>query len=781
VPFDSVGTEQLRVDGRDKLTGQAKFVADLNWPGMLHARILRSTQAHALIKDLDLNKAREIYGVRAVVTGWDCPGPFGACFADQYPMAREKVRFYGEPVAAVIADTEDIARLALERIGVVYQPLPVLLEPAQSAADRKILIHEHAQDYNHIPGMDPIPDSNIFYHYKLRCGDVDVAFAKATHVIEHSFNVPPIAHAALEPHGTVALYQPGEGMTVWTSTQAPFVVRNCLSGLLDIPLSNVRVIAPYLGGGFGGKSDVTIEPLAGCLARAVPGRPVRLILDREEVFMGTTKGRGLDARYKTGISADGRIIAEKITLYWNGGAYADYDVNIVGASHNATGPYAVDNLWIDSYGVYTNTLSTGALRGYGHPEWHWACERQRDLIAKSIGMDPVAFRRKNILKPGLKNSLGQVMDTSDGDLGRCLEIVADQIHGELGQEKLPKHIRRGKGLAVFYKCPVMTTNAQSGAIIRMNNDGRATLFVGAVEMGQGVLTTMGQIAAEALGIPFDMVRIVPGVDTEYSPLEWQTVASHSTWAVGQAVIKAALDVRRQIIEAAAAIFGVVCEEVTVASGEVYVNGDPARKLSFKDVVVGYTEPGGRAVNDPVMGRGTFAPHHVAYTDPVTGQGNAAADWTMGCQGAEVEVDTRTGEIRVLKFVSCLDPGRIINPSLARNQIKGAVVQALGEVIAEKLIFSSSGVMLNPSLMDYKIPTAMDTPLQNEVYFVENPDKHGPYGAKGIGEHGTVGVAPALANAIANAIGIEFKELPLTPEIILERLREDTDNERRPLS
>lgn len=773
MPLAYVGNDVPRVEGRDKLTGRAKFVADYNWTGMLHARVLRSACAHALIKHLDVSKAREIYGVRAIVTGWECPGPIGACLVDQYPLAREKARYFGEPVAAVIADSEEIAARAVQQIVVEYEPLPVILDPRQGAAAKEHLIHANVEDYKHIPQINPVAGTNIFHHYKLRQGDVEAAWPRAALIVENSFSVPAIQHVALEPHGAIGLYAPGEGLTMWASTQAPFIVRHTLASMFGLPLAKVRVIAPYLGGGFGGKSDVTIEPLAGCLARAVPGRPVRLVLDREEVFTGTTKGRGLEAVYKTGVDAEGRIIAEKITLYWNGGGYGDYAVNIVGAcGHNATGPYAIEHICIDSYGVYTNTPPTGALRGYGHPEVHWACERQHELLAKQLGMDPVEFRRKNILRPGSKNSLGQVLAKQNGDLARCLDLVAAELQAGQSAAILPPYRRRGRGLAVLGKSPVMTTNAQSGAVMRLNDDGSATVFVGAIEMGQGTLTALAQIAAETLGLPVEMVQMAPEVDTQYSPYEWQTVASHTTWAVGQAVVKAALDARRQLLQAAAKLLQADQSKLLIQAGQIFSADEPEQRLAFRDIALGYTYPNGQAANEPVIGRGTFVPRDLEYADPATGQGNCAADWTFGCQGAEVEVDVRTGEVQVLKFITALDPGWVINPGLAANQVKGAVVQALGSSLSEQLIYGETGIMRNAGLTDYKIPTSLDIPLENKVYFVETPDKNGPYGARGLGEHGTVAVAPAVANAIADAIGVELTALPMTPDQILEGLAKE---------
>ncbi|MCL4514509.1 MAG: xanthine dehydrogenase family protein molybdopterin-binding subunit [Firmicutes bacterium] len=775
--FKVIGTEAPRPDGREKVTGAAVFVADLRMPGMLHARVLRSGQAHARLRRVDVSRAQALDGVKAVVTGARFQRPFGICITDQFPLARDKVRFAGEPVAAVIAVSEQVADEALKLIEVEYDPLPVVLDPREAIRPGAPLLHEDLGSYARVAGINPCPGTNIFHHFKIRRGELEETFHRADHVVDREYEFPSVHHVQLEPHGAIARLSPGGDLTVWSSSQAPFVVRHTVSRLLGLPASKVRVVVPYVGGGFGGKSDVTIEPLAACLATAVPGRAVRLVLAREEMFDGTVIGRGLYARYRTAVTREGRIIGEEILLTLNGGGYGDYAVNIVGgAAASATGPYEIPNLKIDAYGLYTNTPPTGACRGYGHPEVHWACERQREIIAREMGIDPVEFRLRNILGPGKSNALGQIMEEDHGRVDLCIRKVVEDLagpryfagrgHGPGGRPA----VRRGKGIAAFMKAPVMPTNAQSGAIIRLNEDGGATVSVGAVEMGQGTYTALGQIAAEALRLPVEMVRVVPFVDTEVSPYEWQTVASHTTWAVGNAILMAAADVLDQLKVAAGAAFGVSPEELEAGEGKIFLREAPVVSLPYSRLALGCTRSDGSAVNRPVIGRGTFVPSGLTYPDPETGQGNPAADWTFGCQGAEVEVDLRTGEITVLKLVTAIDAGRIINPLLARGQVLGAAAQALGSTLFEKLIYSEAGIMRNRSLTDYKIPGPEDMPLQTRVIFVETPEKTGPYGARGLGEHGTVGVPPAIGNALANALGADFYALPITAADVIRALK-----------
>jgi CO/xanthine dehydrogenase Mo-binding subunit len=770
-----VGQTKLRVDGLDKVTGQAQFLADLSLGRVAHARVLRSMQAHARIGRLEVGRARAAPGVKAVITGGDCPDRIGHAIRDQYPIARDKVRFWGEPVAVVIAGTPQAAEAALPLIDVEYEPLPAILHPRDAVQDGAPLIHENLADYKRDAGIHVIRDSNICHHYQLRRGDVDSAFSEAHLVVENEYWVPWIAHVQLEPHGAAALWD-GNSFTIWSSSQSPFFIRETLSTLFDISPSRVRVVIPYVGGGFGGKSDVTIEPLLAVAARAVPGTRVQLLLTREEMFYGTVVGRGAWGRIKTAVDKEGRLVAEEAELYFGSGGYADYSVWICqGGGHNATGPYHIPNLRLDSYGVYTNTPPTGAYRGYGHPEVHWMVERQMDQIARHLQMDPVELRFKNLLLPGKTNALGQVMQDYNGRADLCLQAVQEV----LGTKRSPSDPRRarGQGIACFMKSPVMRTNAQSGAIIRFNEDGSVSVYTGAVEIGQGSNTVLSQIAAEALSLPMDMIHYAPRIDTDFSPHEWQTVASHTTWAVGNAVRLAAADALRQLKQAASEVLGVPVENLVARQGGIFPQGQPDQAIPYSAIATGYRRPDGSALNPPVVGRGTFVPRGLTVPDRATGQGNLAASWTFGCQGADVEVDLDTGQIQVLRLISAQDAGRILNPDAARGQVEGAMIQALGAALTEKLHFDAHGRIQNWSLTDYRIPTSSDIP-QMEVIFVETEDATGPYGARGLGEHGIVAVPAAIANAVADALGADFYEIPITPQMVAEALesRQEGGNE-----
>lgn len=780
--FHSIGRNVQRTDGVSKVTGSAKFVADLCFPGSLHARILRSTVAHGRISEINCETALALPGVVAIVTGDGVfrPAakgnggppvgrPFGTAIADQYPLAREKVRFAGEPVAAVIAVTEGAAAAAVGRITVRYEEYPFTLYPQDAVSPQAPIIHEGLGGY-HKAAWVRAPGGNVYHHVRIVRGDAAKALQAADVVVENDYWSPYIHHVQLEPHTAVAQYQQDGVLLIHATTQAPFVVQQCVAELHGLPLNRVRVIVPYLGGGFGGKSDVTIEPLVSCLAMAVPGRPVKLALSREEMFSGTTVGRGAYCRYKTAADKDGRLLALIARCYLGSGGYADYAVNIVGGlAMAATGPYEIPNLSIDAYGVYTNTPPTGALRGYGHPEAHWAMERQIDMIARRLAMDATAVRLKNTLTAGRVNAIGQVMTGNSGRVDLCIAKVA----GELFREPKPAGggpIRVGRGLAAYMKTPIMPTNVQSGAILKLNGDGTVSVSVGAVEMGQGTYTALAQIAAEALNIPLERVSVVPQVDTMSSPYEWQTVASHTTWGVGNAILLAARDLLDKLRGAAAAVWGVPADDAVIAADTVRCQSSPDKTLTWADLALGYKRPDGQAVTAPLTGEGCFVARGLSNLDPETGQGNAAADWTFGCVGVELGVAVVTGEIHVYKLLNAIDAGQIINPQQAEGQVVGGMIQALGGALSEVLVFSDRGQVRNADLVDYKIPGYEDIPPVMKVMFVETPEESGPYGARGLGEHGAVAVAPAVANAVHDAVGVDFNTLPVAAGNLLARLK-----------
>jgi carbon-monoxide dehydrogenase large subunit len=765
------------MDGIDKVTGEGKFIADVKLPGMLYAKILRSPHAHADIVNIDTGAAKAVEGVHAVVTGVDLNGRLiGECINDQPPMAHTKARFVGEPVAAVIADTPEIAADACEKIRVTYNTLTPVFDPREAMKPDAPIIHEDLREYECFKTFCPIPDSNIFHHFKVRKGDVEKGFAEADRIFEHEFTYPHISHAQLEPHGCIAWWKMDGSLDIYASAQSPFLVRHVIAKLFDLPHTKVRVVVPYIGGGFGGKSDCTIEPLTAYIARFAKGRPVRLILEREEMFCGSLIGRGCHVIMKTGIKNDGTLVARKIDLAFNAGAYGEYCINIiVGGGQNSTGPYYIPNVWIDSRAIYTNLPFVGAFRGYGHPEGHFAAERQMDIIAEEMGFDPVEFRLKNCLKPGLTNAIGQTMHEHNGNLPACIKKVAESLDLD-NWKKLPKEQKedgryaRGRGFAALMKSPVMATNAPSMAQLRFNEDCSVNIQVSATDMGQGSTTALAQIASQALLLPIDKIKVSTEIDTERHPYDWQTVASRTTWMAGNAVIRACRIAIDQMKKLASDVWELNSIENIQYDGKNFFIPDSDYCLPIDSLVMGYTESNGKAMGGPATGTGYFLPPGIIFHDNETGQGNAAAEWTFACQGFDITVDKVTGMVKINKMVTAIDVGKVINPQLARGQLIGAMVQGLGAAMNEKLNYSPEGKIRNDNFTDYKIPTLEDfADTEADVIFLETPQEDGPFGARPLAEHGVVGIAPAFANAIRDALNKHYFELPITADRILTDL------------
>ncbi len=770
--FKYVGKSLERTDGYTKVTGMAQYVADIKLPRMLHAQVLRPQYAHARIKSVETSQAERSEGVYRVVTGKNCGVFFGACgFLDQNPIAVDKVRHGGEALAVIIADTVGHAKQASSKVKVEYEPLPVLLDPIDAAKNRDVLIHERLGEYRHLPSYFPEPGTNIFHHYKLRKGDIEAGLAEADVTVEGEFEFPLNAHSALEPHGVICRWQGKDRVEIWASSQAPFVLQQVVADMFDIPHSNVRVHVPYLGGGFGGKSDVTIEPMIAYAARLVPGYAVRFICSRREVMTSTVLGRGMKARGKLGATRDGIFTAFQAELYFAGGAFGDTSTNIVTvAGHNSVGPYAIDHCHVDSYGVYTNTPPVGAYRGYGHPEGCFVSERLVDLMARKLNMSPLDLRRKNFLSEGKRNSLGETIRDYNGNLFRCL----DHVEKELFSRPKPKEDDRylyGRGVASMMKSPKGAPNASSCCQIKFCADGSVQVNLSGIDMGQGAQQAMRQVAAESLKIPPERITVFREVDTQHSPWEWQTVASMFTYRGGNAILKTAEKAIEVLKENAALVLRAGVDALDYDGEYVFVKTDPDTRVAVKDLVRGYMYENGLTVGEVAEATaGDRLPGYVE-PDPKFGMGTAGGTWTFGCQGCELKIDKKTGEVIIDKFVSSFDVGRVISPQMIRGQIVGGVVMGIGQTLKEKVEFSEDGKMANATWMKYKMPRIKDIPKKQVVMCVETPEIRGPYGARCIAEHPMVAVSPTILNAIFDATGHDFFRIPVTPGDILEVMTE----------
>ena len=506
-----------------------------------------------------------------------------------------------------------------------------------------------------------------------------------------------------------------------------------------------------------------MEACAVVMARAVKGRPVKLRMTREEEFVGTSVRQSLVARTKIGCDAEGNLLAMETQYYFGGGAYNDYGVNIArAAGYSCTGPYLIPNVKGDSYCVYTNQPIGSAMRGFGMPEIHWGIEQIMDQLAERIGMDPAEFRRRNCVKSGQTILTG--MEMTPIDLVACIDKVVEAVDWGQEQPASAPHKRRGKGIAIMWKAPAMPPNPGSAAIVRFNEDATVNVSIGAQDLGQGAFTAMAQIAAQVLGVPYEWVRVSVPVDTKYSPYEWQTVASRITWSTGNAVKAAAEDARRQILDIVAGHWGEDAKDLDIRDGTVF-SYRSEQELSLKGMVV-YGLPNEDFegwTGGPIVGQGKFMPTYVTNLDFETGQGaRAVVHYTVGAQAVDLEVDTETGEIKVLKIASAYDVGKAINPDLILTQIEGGAVHGMSSAY-EGLKFDKKGQPLNPNLVDYRIATAADIPREIQGEYVETPVEDGPWGARGVGEHVMVPTAPAMANALYDALGIRFDELPLSAE------------------
>ena len=779
-----IGVSVPRVDGVKKVTGAAKYVGDMKWPRMLYAKCVKSPYAHAKIVSIDISAAKALKGVHDVITGDYYTKRGGLYLEDTNFLAVNTVKFYGEPVVAIAAETPEIAEAACDLVKVEYEPLPVINNPMEGMAKDAVLIHPELHTYKVVPIFHPQAHTNISHHHIIRKGDADAAFKYAEehpdeyYITEHEYHVPHVQHTPIENHIAVAQYEPDGKCTVWASCQSPYAVRQALSATFDIPLNKMRIISPYVGGGFGAKAGTTIEGIIIPLAMHSKGRPVMMEYTREEEFVNSYVRQGLYTKIKTAVrKSDGKFLAVQNNFYWDGGAYTEYGVNIVKASGFAsTGPYEFDNVKTDAYCVYTNNPVGGPYRGFGMCEIHFGIEQNIDEVAKEIGMDPIEIRRVNGLAPGKSTGTGEIMK-SCGFL-EALDQVAEAIeYDKPCDAPSGPHKVRGKGIAGGWKSPSQPTNAGSAAIIRMNEDGTFFLMTSGHDIGQGSDTALTQIAAEVLCCDPSKFTIRTG-DTDHTPYEWQTVASRITYCAGNAIKLAAEDLKEKLLDLAQIKLGYIKRELYLEDGWIINRNHPESRMPMSDLALGLAFEDGSGYGGPAIGVGTFTlPNNINY-DPATGYSpKPAAFWTTAVAGAEVEVDTETGIIEVKKMVESCDPGHIVNPELYKAQVEGGMMQALGTVLFEELKLND-GKVLNKSFVDYKIPTIDNAPETFIAMGVEHPEETGPYGARGIGEPAMVPGAPAIANAIYNATGCRFTEMPITPERMLKALQEKAAAEKK---
>lgn len=763
-----VGQPTSRIDGLDKITGAAQYVDDLDFgPNLLYAEVVESPFAHALIQNIDTSAAEKAPGVVRIVTGKEFPHRFGLYMQDRYIFPTDRVRFVGEQVAAVIARDEKSAKRAARLVKVTYKELEPVLDLAEALKIDAVLVHPDLDNYNHPPWFFPQGGTNIAHWRKTRKGDIEKGFAEADVILEDTYTVPRYAHCAIEPHAIVGLYDMAERLTLWSASQSPYTQRNVFAGALaplGLQHKDIRVITPYVGGGFGGKAGVSMEIIGAALAMMVKGSPVKVRWSRAQEFYNTYQRQGVIARIKLGVKKDGTITAIDHTLHWDAGGYVEYGANVVNAvGLSATGPYRIPNVKIDSVCVYTNLPPGGPYRGFGYSEFSFGLESHITRIAKMIGMDPVEFRRKNAIREGDTLAYGAPMNPSG--LVESIDRVAKEIEwGKKESSKDPNKVI-GKGFACFWKAPAMPPNAASAAFIKFNEDGSLNISVSGMEIGQGYLTVMAQIAAEVLTVPPERIRVEPP-DTDRNAYEWQTVGSHVTWGCGNAVKAAALDAQAKIFETVHRARGFPRESLYLEDQKVKCRSKPDFAMPFTDfVITGIQTPQGNFLGGPILGSGMFMPEFASATgDPETSQGgHPNVHYTVGAAAVTLEIDRQTGKMRVLKATLAVDAGKAINPDLVKSQVTGGMVQGLATVLYEDIRYGLNGKLLNPNFTDYKIPTAMDIPDEIVPIIVEVAQPDGPFGARGVGEHTMIPAAPIIANAIEDALGIRMKSMPITAE------------------
>ncbi len=766
--FKYLGKSYNRPDAVNKVTGKAIYLDDIRLPGMLHAAILRPEIAHAKILGIDTSEAEKMPGVVKVVTGKGCHYHYGDNIKDLVPMAVEKVRYIGEPVAAVIADTLAHAEAALSKIKVNYEPLPVYIDGVDAMKPGAALIHEENGSYWHLPHIKATPGTNIAHTYHLKKGAAADGFKDAEVIVEGEFLYPLGSCAAIEPHGAIAWFKEDKTIDIWSSSICPFIIREDIAHSYGVPVADVRVRIPDIGGCFGYKSDITVEQTVAYIASFVPGYPVKWVATRKEDFTSTLIAHGIRTKMKLGAKKDGKLVAMQTEVVHTGGAYADTSINVTfAATRTASGPYEVPNCDFIGYDVYTNTPPVGAYRGYGHQEGQLATERMMEILANKLGMDPIELREKNYLSEGKTNAIGEMMWESHGSVKKCSDIVKKKVFSKKLAMREDENYYYGRGFAAITKAPTGAPFSTKGCYMKMNIDGSVNINMGGAEVGQGLRTIVRQIAAEALKIAPERIRVYNELDTQFSPYEWQTIGSMFTTQGGRAIIRAADKLIAILKNTAAQVLRTDADYLEYDGDYVYLRNDPSVRVSVKEINRGYINSDGITVGE--MAQSVSDARLPRYSSPdENGQGSMGVNYTFGAQAAEIRIEKKTGKVLVDKFTSVFDIGQVINTKQARGSVLGGVTMAMGATLYEKLDFDKDGKITNPHFFKYHLPTYKEA-MDQDIEFVETPDAVGPFGARGIGEHSVVGVAPAILNAIYDATGIDFYEIPVTPDVMKKAL------------
>jgi 4-hydroxybenzoyl-CoA reductase subunit alpha len=799
--LEVVGHRIPRLDGIEKVTGTAQYTTDIQLPKMLYGQTLKSPHPHAIIKSIDISEAQNLPGVVCVITGRDIPNNnrvMGLTVSDQSILAADRVRFVGDEIAAVAAIDERTAEKAISKIKVEYEPLSAVFSVDKAMAKDAILVQDFAK-------------SNIGSSRQVVAQDAEKGFAEADVIVEDTFLTTPIEHAPLETEAAVSSYD-GSSLKVWTTTQVPYWDRVVLSRMLGIPQHRVRVITPHVGGGFGGRDLVLLLYICAALAWRVGGnRPVRMVRTREEEFTCSTHRHSMQIRIKLGAKKDGLLTAMQGRALIDAGAFVGWaDALGQAQGHLFASRYKCENVKWEHFTVYTNNTPGGPMRGFGNGELSFALESTMDRLAHELKMDPIGLRRMNIVKQGYITPIG--WNLKGCHLDECVDKVSEYFRAkrlELRQDDQNSRFRRGLGFACGshwcgwrpgYNAHIWRTgfanpeelyaanpgstyvvvgkNGQvqwrqgfeselidadpSSCILNVSDDGTATVHIGEVDMGQGLYTTIAMIVSEETGIKLEDINVVGG-DTHSGAFGIGTFASRSTFIAGNAALKAAKQVKRILLELASEMLNVPADQLKAANGKISLRDNPEKSVFIADVAFrAYaTRRGGGIMVSSFHDPDSVLPD-------ASGKGSIAEAYLFFAQGVEVEVDTETGIVKVLEVVSCHDVGKVINPIEAEGQVQGSVHQGIGHALTEEVV-REKGRISNPNFLNYVIPPSTQMP-KIKIMFVEKPESSGPLGAKGIGEPAMVGIAPAIANAIYDAVGVRMKTLPMGPEKVLAELR-----------
>ncbi len=763
---ETLGTSVIRWDAYAKVTGRAQYADDIPSRKKYHAKLVRGKIAHGFVKSMDFSEALKVKGVVKVVTPDDLPDyrystaghPFNIGEKhDRYDkqLLTKHIRLYGDPIAAIIAEDQLAATIAAEKVKVEYEELPFYLTPEEAMVEGAAIIHEDL-------------DSNVMAHATMNLGDIDKSLEEADHVFEEEFFVPQQQHTHMEPHVAYGYQDVDKRWVCVSSTQIPHITRRVLGEIFDMPWSNFRVIKPFIGGGFGNKQDIVLEPIVMALSMAMDGKPVQIYHTREESLAYTRCRHSMKYKAKLGISKDGYIQGLDVTVYSNKGAYASHTVS-VGMKGGGMLPslYRIPNYRYDIYTVYTNTAVAGAMRAYGIPQVTFMIESFMENVAKKMGFDPYDFREKNLVHRGDKNpfngvEFSAIMPRECNARGRAAFKYDEKLSAARNFKDRDK--KRGVAFANFaYNTSVWPHGIEiAGARLILNQDGRIKLMVGATEIGQGSDTVFCQMAADTIGIPAEWVFADAVTDTDTAPFDTGAYASRQSFITGTAIKEAALDLKAKILKATCRFNeGVTADELDIVNGDIVKKEDGEVVMSLNDLAVytTYHWDGEKQLSlaQSLVGESSTAVHKNAYAH--------------GATFAEVEVDTKTGRIDILSIMNVHDSGRILNPMLASGQVEGGLGMSIPYAMGEELMYDpKTGKPRNNNLLDYKMPTAMDLPDLGCV-FVDNYDDLGPYGNKSLGENPMCATAPAIRNAVYDAIGVKFNQIPIKPEDVIKALKE----------